>query len=193
MSKLFLQLLTFFMLCSSVFSQDNNTQNNSSSEQIPSRFWKASLPGGEYMVALNSISSIAKHTYIVDGAARVYEVTVADKSSAIARFYFIEPVTESSPINAGQVVLDRLKSVSKEATERVGAGDVWDQVIKNYPNSTHAKTMEYRLTIKSNIDLIKDNGWSFKSNYERNQNENGYSASFVSYCTSCKRNWLGNF
>ena len=108
MSKLFLQLLTFFILCSSVFSQDNNTQNNSSSEQIPSRFWKASLPGGEYMVALNSISSIAKHTYIVDGAARVYEVTVADKSSAIARFYFIEPVTESSPINAGQVVLDRL-------------------------------------------------------------------------------------
>ena len=93
------------------------------------------------MVALNSISSIAKHTYIVDGAARVFEVTVADKSSAIARFYFIEPVTDSSPINAGQVVLDRLKSVTKEASERLGAGDVWDQVIKNYPSSTHAKTV----------------------------------------------------
>tara|TARA_Y100000766_G_scaffold74741_1_gene63225 strand:+ start:49 stop:576 length:528 start_codon:yes stop_codon:yes gene_type:complete len=169
MSKLFLQVLTFFILCSSVFSQDNNTQNNSSSEQIPSRFWKASLPGGEYMVALNSISSIAKHTYIVDGAARVYEVTVADKSSAIARFYFIEPVTESSPINAGQVVLDRLKSVSKEATERVGAGDVWDQVIKNYPNSTHAKTMEYRLTVKSNIDLIYS---SVARAWERGRGEN---------------------
>ena len=25
------------------------------------------------------------------------------------------------------------------------------------------------------IDLIKDNGWSFKFNYERNQNETGYS------------------
>ena len=169
MSKLFLQLLTFSILCSSVFSQDNNTQNNSSSEQIPSKFWKASLPGGEYMVALNSISSIAKHTYIVDGAARVYEVTVADKSSAIARFYFIEPVTESSPINAGQVVLDRLKSVSKEATERIGAGDVWDQVIKNYPNSTHAKTMEYRLTIKSNIDLIYS---SVARAWERGRGEN---------------------
>ena len=66
------------------------------------------------MVSLSSISSIAKHTYIVDGAARVYEVTVADKSSAIARFYFIEPVTDQSPLNVGQVVIDRIKSASKE-------------------------------------------------------------------------------
>ena len=33
----------------------------------------------------------------------------------------------------------------KEASERLGAGDVWDQVIKNYPSSTHAKTVEFRL------------------------------------------------
>ena len=25
------------------------------------------------------------------------------------------------------------------------------------------------------LDFIKNNGWSFKSNYERNQNDNGYS------------------
>ena len=109
MTKLILLLFAFLSISPCVFSQNDNNQNNSSSEQIPSRFWKATLPGGEYMVALNSISSIAKHTYIVDGAARVFEVTVADRSSAIARFYFIEPVTDSSPINAGQVVLDRLK------------------------------------------------------------------------------------
>jgi hypothetical protein len=169
MTKLVLLLFAFLSISPCVFSQNNNTQNNSSSEQIPSRFWKATLPGGEYMVALNSISSIAKHTYIVDGAARVFEVTVADKSSAIARFYFIEPVTDSSRINAGQVVLDRLKSVTKEASERLGAGDVWDQVIKNYPSSTHAKTVEFRLSVKSNIDSIYS---SIARAWERGRGEN---------------------
>ena len=169
MTKLVLLLFAFLSISPCVFSQNDNTQNNSSSEQIPSRFWKATLPGGEDMVALNSISSIAKHTYIVDGAARVFEVTVADKSSAIARFYFIEPVTDSSPINAGQVVLDRLKSVTKEASERLGAGDVWDQVIKNYPSSTHAKTVEFRLSVKSNIDSIYS---SIARAWERGRGEN---------------------
>ena len=169
MTKLVLLLFAFLSISLCVFSQNDNNQNNSSSEQIPSRFWKATLPGGEYMVALNSISSIAKHTYIVDGAARVFEVTVADRSSAIARFYFIEPVTDSSPINAGQVVLDRLKSVTKEASERLGAGDVWDQVIKNYPSSTHAKTVEFRLSVKSNIDSIYS---SIARAWERGRGEN---------------------
>ena len=169
MTKLVLLLFAFLSVSPCVFSQNDNNQNNSSSEQIPSRFWKATLPGGEYMVALNSISSIAKHTYIVDGAARVFEVTVADKSSAIARFYFIEPVTDSSPINAGQVVLDRLKSVTKEASERLGAGDIWDQVIKNYPSSTHAKTVEFRLSVKSNIDSIYS---SIARAWERGRGEN---------------------
>ncbi len=169
MTKLVLLLFAFLSVSPCVFSQNDNNQNNSSSEQIPSRFWKATLPGGEYMVALNSISSIAKHTYIVDGAARVFEVTVADRSSAIARFYFIEPVTDSSPINAGQVVLDRLKSVTKEASERLGAGDVWDQVIKNYPSSTHAKTVEFRLSVKSNIDSIYS---SIARAWERGRGEN---------------------
>ena len=169
MTKLVLLLFAFLSVSPCVFSQNDNNQNNSSSEQIPSRFWKATLPGGEYMVALNSISSIAKHTYIVDGAARVFEVSVADRSSAIARFYFIEPVTDSSPINAGQVVLDRLKSVTKEASERLGAGDVWDQVIKNYPSSTHAKTVEFRLSVKSNIDSIYS---SIARAWERGRGEN---------------------
>ncbi len=125
-----------------------------STDPIPTKFWKASLPGGDYMVALSNISSIARHTYVVDGAARVFEVTIADRSSAIARFYYIEAVTDTSPLNVGQVVLDRAKGVAKEATRRAGAGDVWSQVVKNYPHSTHAKTVEFRFQVKSNIDSL---------------------------------------
>lgn len=147
-------------LFASVFALGQGTTAPSTSSPtldavpIPTKFWKAALPGGNYMVALGRISSIAQHTYVVDGAARVYEVTIADSSSAIARFYFLEAVTEKSPLSVGQVVIDRAKDVTKRATERAGANDVWNQVVKNYPTTTHARTMEFRLTAKSNIDSI---------------------------------------
>jgi len=127
---------------------------SATADPIPTKFWKASLPGGNYMVALGRISSVGKHTYVSDGAARVFEVTIADEGSAIARFYYLEPVTDKSPLNVGQVVLDRTKSVAKEITKRTGQDDVWTQVVKNYPTTTHAKTMEYRLATKANIDAI---------------------------------------
>jgi len=147
------------ILATSGFAQNPSTGGSqpsatATSTPIPTRFWKASLPGGDYMVALSSISSIARHTYIVDGAARVFEVTIADRSSAIARFYFIEAVTDTSPLNVGQVVLDRVKGSAQEATRRAGASDVWSQVVKNYPHTTHAKTMEFRFTVKANIESL---------------------------------------
>ncbi len=169
MKKTILYLMVPIILCVNALGQGTEKKTDSSSDSIPTRFWKASLPGGEYMVSLSSISSIAKHTYIVDGAARVYEVTVADKSSAIARFYYIEPVTDKSPLNVGQVVIDRIKGASKDATNRIGAGDVWDQVVKNYPSSTHAKTMEFRLTVRSNIDGLYE---SVARAWEKGKGEN---------------------
>ncbi len=42
-------------------------------------------------------------------------------------------------------------------------------VISNVNDSNH------NIRMNLGIDLIKDDGWSFKSNYERNQNETGYS------------------
>lgn len=123
-------------------------------DPIPTKFWKASLPGGEYMIALGRISSVGKHTYVTDGVARVFEVTIADSSAAVARFYFLEPVTDKSPLNVGQVVLDRSKAIAKEVTKRTGREDVWREVVKNYPTTTHAKTMEYRLANKANVDAI---------------------------------------
>ena len=119
MKKTILYLMVPIILCVNALGQGTEKKTDSSSDSIPTKFWKASLPGGEYMVSLSSISSIAKHTYIVDGAARVYEVTVADKSSAIARFYYIEPVTDQSPLNVGQVVIDRIKGATKDATNRL--------------------------------------------------------------------------
>ena len=59
--------------------------------------WRCTLPGGAYMVRISSIVSVSQHQYLVDGAIRVYEVTIATDSSTQARFYYIEPTTGTGP------------------------------------------------------------------------------------------------
>jgi hypothetical protein len=149
-----LALLATFALPTQITAQ--NQVNNSNSEDIPQKFWIATTPGGEYMVALSRITDIAIHEYIANGTARVYEVNVSGGGSLLARFYYLEAVTDKSPLNVGQVVIDRLKSTTEEIGERTGAADSWKKVVKDYPNTTHARTAEFRLDRQSNVQSLYD-------------------------------------
>ena len=60
-------------------------------------------------------------------------------------------------------------SSSSESKFYYAADTSKSYVISNVNDSNH------NIRMNLGIDLIKDNGWSFKSNYERNQNETGYS------------------
>jgi len=115
-------------------------------------FWRCELPGGVFMVSLPTISLVSTHEYIVDGAARVTELTVATNTAVVARFYYIEPMSPQSPVGAGQSILEKAQQVTKEAAARTGVENVWQKVIKNYPTTTHAHTVEYRL---ENIDQLQ--------------------------------------
>ncbi len=117
-------------------------------------WWECECPGGTFVVKLDQISSLSKHTYVVDGAARVYEVTVSTSGPVIGRFYYIEPVTDESPLAIGKVTLDRLRSIAEGISDRTGTSDVWTEVVKNYPETTHAKTSEYRLSGVDQIEKI---------------------------------------
>jgi len=117
-------------------------------------FWEIELQGGRFMAQLNTITSVSQHQYIVDGAARVFEVTIDTSGSQTARFYFIEAVTDGSPLAIGKTAMDRLKTVAQGATGRTGTDDVWTQVIKNYPTTTHSRTAEFRLGSKEVLDII---------------------------------------
>ena len=57
------------------------------------RRWECSLPGGEYSVNLGAITSVSKHSYVLDGTLLVTEATVDTTGTALARFYYIEPIT----------------------------------------------------------------------------------------------------
>ena len=118
-------------------------------------FWEIIFAdgGGRFVVRLDTISSVSQHQYLVDGA-RVYEVTVDTTGSQAARFYYLEPMTEGSPLSMAKTALDRAKEVAQGVTQRTGTDEVWDQVIKTYPDTTHARTAEYRLQNRAVLSTI---------------------------------------
>jgi hypothetical protein len=123
----------------------------------PDALWQCTLPGGVYLVALRSIASVSSHEYVVDGAARVTEVTVATNSMVEARFYYLEPVSpsDSASVPGVSTALDTAQQhVSDAATSQGGSDPVWMKVVKNYPTTTHAHTVEYRLTTKENLQQL---------------------------------------
>ncbi len=131
-------------------------------------FWRCSLPGGVYLVALRNIQSISTHEYVVDGAARVTELTVATASSVEARFYYLEPIqpNAASPVGgSGTAILQTMQQhVQDLATTHSPVEPVWEKVIKNYPATTHAHTVEYRLTNKANLAQLEqslEQAWTY--------------------------------
>ena len=124
-----------------------------STSSRPDALWRCELPGGVYLVALRSIVSISSHEYVVDGAARVTEVTVATASSVEARFYFLEPVTPST--GPAATSLETLQQhVQDLSAAHPDLGAAWQKVVKTYPTTTHAHTVEYRLSSKSDLQSL---------------------------------------
>jgi hypothetical protein len=109
-------------------------------------YWSADLPGGEYFVELSKITSVSHHKYLLDGAAIVDEVTVDSLGQALARFYFITPLTEgiNTSLSGPGMVSKHVQELSDKVSERTGT-DLQNMVVKKYPETTHAKSIEYRL------------------------------------------------
>lgn len=119
------------------------------------RFWQANFTnGGHYMVKLDRVVSVSKHQYISDGVARVTEVTIATDSEVVARFYFLEPVGKDTPISAGAILINRAQDLSQQAAARVSPSAAQLQVVKNYPASTHAHTVEYVLQTAAALESL---------------------------------------
>lgn len=119
-------------------------------------FWEVVTAAGRFVARLDQISSVSQHEYLIDGAVRVFECTVDTDGGQTARFYFIEPVTDSSSITTGSATLNRLKDLANQATNKAGLGDVDTVVTKHYPDTTHAKTSEFRMKNKETIGQIYD-------------------------------------
>lgn len=121
-------------------------------------------PGGEWIADRRDVMSVSCHTYELAGGMRVWEVTVSERSSNTVRFYYskpidIIPVSGGSPSDEGTGgKLDTLdgKSTAKPAATQspVQGSTLAVPVRKNYPETTHAHTIEYRIADLTELDGI---------------------------------------
>ena len=157
MKSLTFFLLTLLALSPTVFSQeeaeDENTRTEPTDREVRNGFWEANLDGGNYMVALGRISSVSRHKYVLDGAVIVDEVTIDTTGQALARFYFISPISVGGTGAAVSQAVERAASLVDGAAQRAGS-DVHNMVMKKYPLTTHTKTIEYRLLSEQQLGAL---------------------------------------
>ena len=96
---------------------------------------------------------MSSHEFVVDGLARVTEVTVATASTVEARFYYLEPVANNSTT---ATPLEQLQQHVQDLSATHSPTDqVWQKVVKTYPTTTHAHTVEYRLASKADLQSLR--------------------------------------
>ncbi|MEK7951285.1 hypothetical protein [Luteolibacter soli] len=126
-------------------SQDGDDEKSNTEESDDhKRFWQASLPGGHYMVAIDRIASISMHEYLLDEQLIVHEVVVDTNGRGLARFYHVVTVAENSNSATARELVAKGKELLDKAGQKAGT-DVKDMVQKNYPTTSHAGMVEYRL------------------------------------------------
>ncbi|MGV3659829.1 MAG: hypothetical protein ACO1TE_06585 [Prosthecobacter sp.] len=138
------------------------TESKDPSEQQadePTRdgLWDGRFTGGNYIVRCNAIIALSKHEYVSDGVARVVEVNLTLNSAQIVRFYFLEPVkieTSSGVANAGTQALERARSLVEQAAGRVSPTLTEPKVVKSYPTSTHAHTVEFVVKEEARLNAM---------------------------------------
>lgn len=148
--KALLSLMMISLVVALPIRAQNPADSNKTEDSPQSnRFWQATLPGGHYMVALDRISSVSRHKYVLlDGSAIVDEVTIDALGQALVRFYYIAPVTDAATGSQTGAIASRIAGRAGELIDKAAdtAGTSAHQmVIKKFPETTHAHTIEYRL------------------------------------------------
>ncbi len=161
MMKFPILVISMLLAVSIELSAQNNTTDpntttedqNQDSQRGGRGFWEANLPGGNYVVALSRVISVSRHKYVLDGTIIVDEVTIDTEGQALARFYFLSPATAAGPSSATAELAERaVEAVNNLAQEK--GSTLQDMVVKKYPVTTHAKTVEYRLLSEAQLTAL---------------------------------------
>lgn len=153
-----------FVLLAFAFSFDSfevGAQTNTNVPAIPSRMalWNCKFADGNYYsVSLGAIDSVSQHEYLLDGALRVIEVTVATRGSTQARFYVLEkPSTDPGGL-PGQSLADGMGRVAEEIASRAPGAikTATNSVVKKFPETSHAKIIEYRILDRETLRKLFD-------------------------------------
>lgn len=123
---------------------DQKSKTEDREDETHRRFWRGNLPGGQYMVALDKITSISRHSYtIVEAGMVIDEVIIDTIGRTVARFYFVRPLSESANSTTANQLTQRAKELLDYGGQRAGT-DAHNGVVKN-SQGLYAGTVEYRV------------------------------------------------
>ena len=71
--------------------------------------------------------------------------------SVVARFYYGEPYRPKSEYATGQAILDRATKTIDEVKDKAQLSQFETLTVKNYPTTTHAKTIDFKFNKKENL------------------------------------------
>lgn len=156
MKKLIMVLYCSLLTGLCATAQDLTKQGNDT--EASNSFWTGNFPGGQILVPISKIAAIAQHKYLLDGQFTVYEVTIDVVGNSLTRIYYIEPVaaTVAGATSFGTAAKERAKAVGENVREKTGTSDLDPETIvsKNYPTTTHAHTIEYRVKTLDELNTV---------------------------------------
>lgn len=120
----------------------------------PQGFLSIDYKGGRFVTPFRSIVSISRHDFLVDAGGKVHELTIDTHGSVIARYYYLESPLDANPLNAAQIVNSRIEKIRGMVEERTGQDT--RMVVKHYPDTTHAKTVEFNVSSIEQLERIYD-------------------------------------
>jgi hypothetical protein len=127
----------------SVASVGGGPTSSSVNAEIIPLFWKARIGKSIVSVPLQSIEYFGVQSYVVDGTARVRELTISTHSQSMVRIYHMQPLTAAARIAANAV--DRIGRSSDDEIE---------VPVKVFPTTTHVHMVEYRTSKREDIDTL---------------------------------------
>jgi len=149
MKKFLLLFVAFPFL---LYAQNTEEEEATTDDIIDRQFWQATVPGGNYIVALDAITSVSSHAYILDGVAVITEVNIDTDGNSLVRFYTITPLVAYENADIQDLFSEGIDSL-KEVTSSISEGESLKLTHKT-TNTTHAKTVEYQIDTLPNLKKL---------------------------------------
>ncbi len=144
------------------FGQENENPNQKGVEEVTEPapvsqvkanivplIWRATIDEAVIAVPLRSVEYYGVQIYDTDSQTRVRELTICTESQSLIRIYYIEPLGTTSERLADKA--KRLQQVARSAGKQE-----WPYPFKQYPMTTHAHMVEYRVAKEETVGQLYD-------------------------------------
>lgn len=111
--------------------------------------WRATIDEAVIAVPLRSVEYYGVQIYDTDSQTRVRELTICTESQSLIRIYYIEPLGTTSERLADKA--KRLQQIARNAGQQE-----WPYPFKQYPMTTHAHMVEYRVAKEETVGQLYD-------------------------------------